>query len=210
MINLSRLQLILQTAIKAYRYPTEANHLSHLGELSGYYCIKDIHNKMLNHPTGQRILRDKPRVPEIIEQTKLLNLNANSFGYHYGQFMASHNLKSSERPIVRYIQDPELAFVYQRYKDIHDFIHVLLMFDISIYDEIVVKWFEMVQLGLPSTTLSAFVGSFKLTCEEKNNLIQNLPTIISKAQRSEFMMNVYFEEHLQDDLNLFRKSLKLI
>ena len=45
------------------------------------------------------------------------------------------------------------------------------MFEISIYDEIVVKWFEMVQLGLPSTTLSAFVGSLMLTCDEKNKLL---------------------------------------
>lgn len=54
---------------------------------------------------------------------------------------------------------------------IHDFIHVLLMYDVSVYDEIVVKWFEMAQLGLPSATLSAVVGSFKLNCEERQKLM---------------------------------------
>lgn len=66
--------------------------------------------------------------------------------------MKERDFSSGERPIVKYIPDLELAYVYQRYKEvninkylkIHDFIHVLLMYDVSVYDEIVVKWFEMV------------------------------------------------------------------
>lgn len=65
--------------------------------------------------------------------------------------MKDRDFTSDERPIVKYIPDLELAYVYQRYKEvieyfllqIHDFIHVLLMYDVSVYDEIVVKWFEM-------------------------------------------------------------------
>lgn len=32
---------------------------------------------------------------------------------------------------------------------IHDFVHTLLGFDVTVYDEIVVKWYEMIQLGFP-------------------------------------------------------------
>jgi len=89
--------------------------------------------------------------------------------------MGDRSFSSAERPLVKYIPDLELAYVYQRYKEvitninikIHDFIHVLLIYDVNVYDEIVVKWFEMAQLGLPSTTLSAFVGALKLKCEER-------------------------------------------
>lgn len=36
--------------------------MSELGDLTGYWCVKDIHEKMLNDDVGRRILEDKPRV----------------------------------------------------------------------------------------------------------------------------------------------------
>jgi ubiquinone biosynthesis protein COQ4 len=42
---------------------------------------------------------------------------------------------------VRFVDDEELAYVAQRYREIHDFIHVVLGMDsISVHDEIAVKW----------------------------------------------------------------------
>ncbi|CAD8111027.1 unnamed protein product [Paramecium sonneborni] len=209
--NFERLSTLFQCAINAYKYPLNGNHLSQLGELSGYYCVEDIHKRMLQHPIGQRILKDKPRVtPETFKIEDLLKLDDNTFGHQYGRFMKERDFSSGERPIVKYIPNLELAYVYQRYKEIHDFIHVLLMYDVSVYDEIVVKWYEMAQLGLPSATLSAFVGSFKLNCQEKQKLIETLPDIIKRANQSEFIMNVYFEEHINTDITQLRKSLRLL
>ena len=68
----------------------------------------------------------------------------------------------------------------------------------------------MAQLGLPSTTLSAFVGALKLKCEERQRLLSELPVILSKAKKGEFLMNVYFEEHLNDDLLEMKRSLRLL
>lgn len=34
--------------------------------------------------------------------------------------------------------------------------------DSSIEDEILLKWFEMVQLGFPSASLSVFIGGLKI------------------------------------------------
>lgn len=41
--------------------------------------------------------------------------------------MKKQNFKPSERPIVNYINDLDLAYVLQRYKEVHDFLHVLLL-----------------------------------------------------------------------------------
>jgi ubiquinone biosynthesis protein COQ4 len=38
----------------------------------------------------------------------------------------------------------ELAYVHQRYKEIHDFLHTLLNLGTSVPDEIILKWFEMI------------------------------------------------------------------
>jgi len=82
--NLERLSLLLKSAVNAYKYPTQADHLSHLGELGGYYCLQDIHKRMLDHSTGRRILAEKPRVtPETFPIDKLLQMDHNTFGYNY-------------------------------------------------------------------------------------------------------------------------------
>jgi len=49
------------------------------------------------------------------------------------------------RPIVKHIPDFDSAYVYQRYKEIHDFIHVIFFnYDVSVKEELALKWFEMV------------------------------------------------------------------
>ena len=51
---------------------------------------------------------------------------------------------SDDRPKVKFIPDLELAYIMQRYKETHDILHVLLGFDISVAEELAVKWFEMI------------------------------------------------------------------
>ena len=51
----------------------------------------------------------------------------------------------------RFIDDEEKAFVFQRYKEIHDFWHVLVGLNTSVMEEIAVKHFEFAQTGLPVT-----------------------------------------------------------
>lgn len=112
---------------------------------------------MLVNPVGRQILLDKPRVTEASFPIKeLLSMDKETFGYAYGKFMDSKGFSSDERPKAKYFQDIELAYVYQRYKEvfkllnqIHDFIHVIFQKEVTIHDEIVVKWYEMAALGLP-------------------------------------------------------------
>lgn len=45
----------------------------------------------------------------------------------------------------------ELVYVHQRYKEVHDLVHILLdeFPGIEIMEEIIIKYFEMVHYGLP-------------------------------------------------------------
>lgn len=63
--------------------------------------------------------------------------------------MESHDFSADERPLAKYIPDLELAYVYQRYKEVHDYLHTLLGYGIEVEDELAIKWFEMAQTGLP-------------------------------------------------------------
>ena len=48
--------------------------------------------------------------------------------------MTRNGFKPSERPLVRYVDDLELAYVCQRYKEIHDFLHILLLDGVDVHN----------------------------------------------------------------------------
>ena len=103
----------------------------------------------MNDPEGRVILETQPRILKI-DMNELLKLESNTFGHKYAKFMSRYSFKPEDRPLVRNIDDYELAYIKQRYKEIHDFIHTLLgLDDVSILSELKVKHFEMIHFGLP-------------------------------------------------------------
>ena len=82
--------------------------------------------------------------------------------------MLGHSFRSEDRPITKYVPDLDLAYIQQRYRELHDVLHALLGYDISVAEEIAVKWYEMVQTGLPGTSLSAFGGPLNLLIVQRN------------------------------------------
>ena len=103
-------------------------------------------------------MKEKPIVDiDTCVVDELAMLPSNTFGYAYADFMRRNGITSDTRAPVHYVNNAELAYIMKRYRHIHDFIHVLLDFDISVPDEIVVKWFEFAHFGLPMTALSAIL-----------------------------------------------------
>jgi len=115
-----------------------------MGELTDYSQLVNIYQKMKIDQYGNQILIDKPRVrTPFVDIHSLINLPPNTFGHQYALFMKNRNLDPDQRPIVKHIEEAEIAYVYQRYKEIHDFLHILLFQNIDLEDEIAIKWFEM-------------------------------------------------------------------
>ena len=83
---------------------------------------------------------------------------------------------------------------------------MLLNYDVTVAEELAVKWFEMIQLGLPSTALSAFVGPLNLLLVQRNlsemdRLVRiYLPHVLQQASTASFFMNIYFEKHFNTDV----------
>ena len=114
-------------------------------------------------------MEDKPRVnSQTWNLEELLRLPEGTFGHEYAFFMTSHGYTSDERPLVKYVPDLEHAYILQRYKEVHDVAHVLLGYGTSVTEEIAVKWFEMMQTGLPMSALSAFVGPLNLVLVQRD------------------------------------------
>eukprot|EP01017_Pseudomicrothorax_dubius_P022223 TRINITY_DN2398_c0_g1_i7.p1 TRINITY_DN2398_c0_g1~~TRINITY_DN2398_c0_g1_i7.p1 ORF type:complete len:172 (+),score=35.53 TRINITY_DN2398_c0_g1_i7:430-945(+) len=160
--------------------------------------------------TGREILRDKPRInQESIKFNELKKLPPNSLGYKYYEFMSSHEFTPDERPLVKYIPDFEIAYIYQRYKEIHDFLHTILFTNVALRSEVLIKWFEMVQLGLPSAILSSFGGLTLLGREDTSNFLSDLTRTIGNAHRCPFVMNIYWEKLLNEDIDKLRSKWRI-
>ena len=75
-------------------------------------------------------------------------------------------------------------------------------------EEIGVKWFELLQTGLPLCAISSFFGPLRLSWSDLYHLnTQLIPWAIRSSSKCKDLMNVYYEHHFEKDLNEFRKEL---
>ena len=108
---------------------------------------------------------------------------------------------------MRYIDDEECAYVMQRYRECHDFYHALTGLPVWVEGEVALKAFEFVNLGLPMTGLSlAAVGKLNGVRRERFWRVY-LPWAVQNGSRCESLVNVYWEEELERDVDELRGEL---
>jgi len=190
-----------------------------LGEVTGHVALMKMYDKMMQDPTGQRILRDKPVVnTSSIDIESMLPSNLNSdnnireenltFGQAYALYMHRNGFSPDERDEVKFISDPELSYVMLRHRQCHDFWHALCNLPPTVLGELALKWVELIQTGLPVAALSVTVGQLQLSSDERHVLqTVYLPWAVRVGSKSTFLLNVYYEEEFGKDLNAFQEKL---
>jgi ubiquinone biosynthesis protein COQ4 len=129
----------------ALRDPLRADYVAAVGDLSSLHVLKDIRRKMQNDPMGREILKDKPRAnEETWNQQALLALPETTFGHQYAKWMTRFTFNPENRSPCKYVPELELSYIMQRYRETHDAIHVLLNYDVTVAEELAVKWYEMI------------------------------------------------------------------
>jgi len=137
----------------------------------------------------------------------LATLPEDSFGKAYYKFMTKRGFKSDERPRVHFVDSQELAYVMTRYRESHDFWHVLSGMDTTVLDELGLKVYEYLQTGLPMCALSAVGGPLQLNPHQKIRFFtEYIPYAYNLHNKTTYMMNIYFEKHLEDPL-IFVKEM---
>ena len=205
--NLERYRTIVRSTYFSITDPKNAQHLSRLGEATSFYTLQEIRRRMLADPVGRQILKEKPRIrSDEISSEWLKSLPDNTFGKSYISYMGRNDFKADERPIPEKIEDIELAYVFQRYKEVHDILHSIFNLSSSVYDELLLKWYEFHQTGLLSCGMSAVLAPVLLSWQERQRLFfTDGPAILQESRRSRFFMNVYFEKHFEQDHKEFLK-----
>jgi ubiquinone biosynthesis protein COQ4 len=163
---------------------------------------------MLSDPTGRRILRDRPRISSsTMSMTYLRTLPENTVGRAYADWLDREGVSPDTRDTVKYIDDEECAYVMQRYRECHDFYHAVTGLPIVVEGEVALKAFEFANTLLPMTGLSMFAVT-RLKPKERERFWKiYLPWAIKNGMGAKEVINVYWEEQLERDVNVLRAEL---
>lgn len=188
-----------------------------LGETTGACAAQHMMSNMQRSAEGQEILELKPRVDsQSIDMEYLSGLPQNTFGFAYFSFMDSRGYKVGTRTPVRFMEDVEEAYVIQRYREVHDFWHVLTRQHTDVRGEIAQKWLELLQTGLPMTALSAIIGPLRLPYQQKLAILnQSIPWALACNRSIETavpggLMGVFYERYFEVDLADLRQQLGVL
>jgi ubiquinone biosynthesis protein COQ4 len=125
--------------------------------------------------------------------------------------MNDHGFSADARTPVRFVADEELAYVMTRYREVHDFLHVLSGLPTTVVGEVALKWLEMAQTGLPVAALSALVGPLRLGREDRALLLGTLaPWALRTAAACPPLIAVRYEDLLPLPLAEARVRLGIV
>ncbi len=174
------------------------------------YFIYRLRDAMVASPTGRRILRDRPRITSTsLNLPYLRSLPENTVGRTYVAWLDREGVSPDTRSLVRYIDDPECAYVMQRYRECHDFYHALTGLPVVREGEVALKAFEFANTLLPMTGLSVFAAATLKKSERGRFISTYLPWALRNGLRAKEVINVYWEEQLERDVEDLRRELRV-
>uniref|UniRef100_M4BEW1 Ubiquinone biosynthesis protein COQ4 homolog, mitochondrial n=1 Tax=Hyaloperonospora arabidopsidis (strain Emoy2) TaxID=559515 RepID=M4BEW1_HYAAE len=208
---LQKLVLAVTSAVTVFANPKRGDMLAILGDVTGRDALRRIHAHMCADPIGSRILADKPVIRNHkIDRESLRALPSNTFGHQYALFMARHSFDADDRSLVRYVDDPELAYVMQRHRESHDFWHTLFGVPPTVLGEIALKYVEMAHAKLPVSALSAFVGPLRLSSDDRWLLLNvYVPWACRAAKKVHSLHCIMYEEEFETPIEELRQRLNI-
>lgn len=184
---LQRAVLIPYMGIGALMDPTRGDLVAGLGDVTAMRSLKKLTANMKNSTAGRSLLTKKPFISTAsLNPVELREMPPGSLGKEYIEFMDHHHFSADDRSLVRFMNDPDEAYVMTRYRQIHDFWHVLTKLPPTLVGEVALKVFEYRLTGLPVCALSGLLGQLKLSSQERSSLWNTyIPWALRAAQRTQ-------------------------
>ncbi|KAF6840622.1 ubiquinone biosynthesis protein coq-mitochondrial [Colletotrichum plurivorum] len=207
--KIERTSLALGAGIMSLLNPYRGDLIAAVGEATATpYFIYRLRDAMLSDPTGRRILRDRPRMTSrSLDLDRLRQLPENAVGRAYVGWLDAEGVSPDTRPAVRYIDDPECAYVMQRYRECHDFYHALTGLPIVREGEVALKAFEFANTLIPMTGF-ATLSYFTMKTGERRRFREIYgPWALRNGLRAKEVINVYWEEQMGRDVDELRAEL---
>ncbi|KAK7082033.1 Ubiquinone biosynthesis protein [Halocaridina rubra] len=203
--------LSVGAATAALLDPKRADMVAVLGETTGHFALSRLFDDMVRDPEGQEILRDKPRIhSSIINLDELAHLPNGTFGHAYVKFLNDNQVTPDSRLPVQYVDDADMAYVLQRYREVHDLFHTVLGMPTNMLGEVTVKWIEGMQTQLPMCIGGAIYGPLRFRPKQRQLYLSTyLPWAIRVAKAAKPLMHVYFEKRWKQSLVDLRRELNI-
>lgn len=209
--RIERAALAIGSGVLSLLDPHRGDLIAALGEATATpYFIHRLHRAMLTSPTGRRILRDRPRITsESLSLPWLRSLPPNTVGRTYVAWLDREGVSPDTRAEVRYIDNEECAYVMQRYREAHDFYHAVTGLPIVREGEVALKAFEFANTLLPMTGLSMLAVVTLKPKERERFWSIYFPWAVKNGLRSKEVINVYWEEEMETDVDELRRRLNI-
>lgn len=204
--------LTIGASIVSLMDPSRGDMIATLGETSGLGALRHMKGLMEENVEGSSILKDMPRInSRTINLGYLKNLPVNTVGNTYYTFLEKNKVTPDSRLPVQFVDDFELAYVMQRYREVHDLIHAILGMPTNMLGEVTVKWVEGIQTRLPMCVGGGLFGAIRLAPKQRKKYVsENLPWAIKTGMTSKFLMNIYFEKRWEQELTDLHKEFNII
>ncbi|KAJ3604994.1 hypothetical protein NHX12_027045 [Muraenolepis orangiensis] len=209
--GLQKALLAVGSGVAALQNPYRHDMVAVLGETTGRRALIHLRNRMRNHPEGRIILTERPRIRlSTLDLNKMASLPYGSFGREYLRFLEDNHVTPDTRADVKFVDDEELAYVMQRYREVHDLLHTLLGLPTNMLGEVAVKWFEAAQTGLPMCVLGAALGPLRLNSSRLRSLLTSLgPWALQSGRQARCVLSVFYERRWEQSLEDLREELHI-
>ncbi|WFD29482.1 Ubiquinone biosynthesis protein [Malassezia sp. CBS 17886] len=152
--------------------PARGDLLSVLTQVSSFPTIDRLVEQMRSTHEGRRLLLARPSLnSSTVDIPALEQLADGTFGREWVRWLHANHVGPDGRCEARYMPTLETRYVIQRYRETHDFYHVLLGMPTSTLGETVVKYFEFAHMHLPVAALAAAGGSLRIVNDDRNSWV---------------------------------------
>ncbi|TNM92013.1 hypothetical protein fugu_019025 [Takifugu bimaculatus] len=203
--------LAVGSGVAALQNPYRHDMVAVLGETTGHLALINLRDRMRNDHEGNAVLTERPRIRlSTLDLTKMASMPDGTFGREYLRFLEDNHVTPDSRADVKFVDDEELAYVMQRYREVHDLLHTLLGMPTNMLGEVAVKWFEAAQTGLPMCTLGALLGPLRLNTSRLQSLFTSLgPWALRNGWRSRCVLSIFYERRWEQSLEELRQELNI-
>ncbi|KAL9935417.1 hypothetical protein V8E36_005765 [Tilletia maclaganii] len=209
--------LTVGSALASLHNPARADMIATLSETSGEPFLPQLRDQMLASAEGRGLLVDQPKISsKTVSMDALRALPDGSLGRAYVDWLDWCGVTPDTRAPVQYVDDPELRYVMQRYRECHDLYHLLCLMPTSLLGETVVKYFELAHFDLPVALLSSIGGPIRLITSPNENTRKQvldplftklIPWAVRNGSSVKPLIGIRWEDRWEQDLGELRREL---
>lgn len=163
--------------------------LSMLTQVSSGPSLAHLLESMRSTESGRRLLIERPSVnSDTVDVKYLAALERGTFGREWIEWLKENGVGPDGRAEADYMTTPEHKYLIQRYRESHDFYHLLLRMPVTQLGETVVKYFEMAQMNMPVAGFAAAGGTLRILASNLASLpkpSQLISTALNQSPLSE-------------------------